>query len=270
MWWRPSAGVSPYSGLNGLMSAPAGNGQNRVADVSARLYALPVADPWRSRVDRREKGAVWYRIELAPPSYARGAAALCRGAGRGLFPRSPPAGPMTLISVDSGVTLAISMRRMLADRQWPMRLFLPSVPDDAGSGELQQILRAHPPLRVITAVSHPDGVAGGVGRFDAVRVTLFPALAQRHVYGAAGVMAQVQTLPLGCPQSRGIKSISAKPCAAVIVPIVWCRYVSMAMRSGGIIRRRCHYRRRAPVSEWPVAAGRACTATVRCCLTPFG
>lgn len=30
---------------------------------------------------------------------------------------------MTLISVDSGVTLAISMRRMLADRQWPMRLF---------------------------------------------------------------------------------------------------------------------------------------------------
>ncbi|ELV7526379.1 hypothetical protein AAGU66_06090 [Edwardsiella ictaluri] len=70
---------------------------------------------------------------------------------------------MTLISVDSGVTLAISMRRMLADRQWPMRLFLPSVPDDAGSGELQQILRAHPPLRVITAVSHPDGVAGGRG-----------------------------------------------------------------------------------------------------------
>ncbi|MDA6078031.1 hypothetical protein O0544_22695 [Edwardsiella anguillarum] len=166
---------------------------------------------------------------------------------------------------------------MLADRQWIDDVIFyhqcQTAQDRAFADELQQIQRAHPSLTVITAVSRPDSEWQGIsGRFDAARVALFPALAQRHVYvcGPAGFMAQVQTLLLaaGLPveqwhQEHFGEAVRSDNRA----------YRSVQIRINGntfreITRRRCSRRRRAPVSVWPVAAGRACAASVRYCLTP--
>ncbi|MGR3753216.1 MOSC domain-containing protein [Edwardsiella anguillarum] len=169
-----------------------------------RCYTLSSSptrgDRWSIGVKRVPSGTVssWLHRHMRVGQPLRAAAP--EGA---FFLDRRPAGPIALISAGSGVTPAISMLRMLADRQWIDDVIFyhqcQTAQDRAFADELQQIQRAHPSLTVITAVSRPDSEWQGIsGRFDAARVALFPALAQRHVYvcGPAGFMAQVQTLLL--------------------------------------------------------------------------
>ncbi|UCQ25617.1 MOSC N-terminal beta barrel domain-containing protein [Edwardsiella piscicida] len=169
-----------------------------------RCYTLSSSptrgDRWSIGVKRTPSGTVsnWLHRHM------RVGQSLCAAAPEGaFFLDRRPAGPIALISAGSGITPAISMLRMLADRQWIDDVIFyaqcQTPQDRAFADELQQLQQAHPSLTVITAVSHPDSEWQGVsGRFDAARAALFPALAQRHVYvcGPAGFMAQVQTLLL--------------------------------------------------------------------------
>lgn len=127
------------------------------------------------------------------------------------FLEQRPEFPLALITAGSGITPAISMLRMLADRHWIDDVIFfyqcQTSLDIPFSEELQLIQREHPSLKIFLTLSQPDSTWEGLsGRFNADSVTLFPDLLRRHIYscGPTGFMEGVRKLFIdaGLPESN--------------------------------------------------------------------
>lgn len=127
------------------------------------------------------------------------------------FINSQPAGPVIFMTAGSGITPAMSMLRMLSDKNWIGEVVFyyqcQTSADIAFANELQTLAMKHPSLKLVTVVSQPDESWSGLsGRFNESFINLLPDLDKSRIYacGPAGFMDSVHTLLIqhGLPEKN--------------------------------------------------------------------